>query len=140
MSNAARMQGTDVQVFRLFRCNPERPAAFNHGVKLVHREIGLAVDLPIIGLGEKVAHRFTGHAVERLAGDGARVPQGRVVASSGKDVNEIMIGPHQGELDAVAIRGLQKALAQAAIRKASVIVAIPVKQDGGGSVIIPRKS
>ncbi len=77
-AGAEALQG----VARLFQTSQ----AFDHGVQLVDREIGLAVDLPIIGLGEEVAHRLAGHAVERRAGNGAGVPEGGVVAFSGEDI------------------------------------------------------
>src|ERR1019366_3726306 len=107
----------------------------DHRVQLVDREIGLAVDLPIIGLGEKVAHSFTGYTVESGTCDGAGIPESGVVAFAGKNIEKIVVGPHQGKLHAVTIRGLQKALAKAVVKKATVVVAIPVKQDGGDSMI-----
>ena len=69
-------------------------------------------------------------------GDFARVEQfdfvRRVVAL---DVEPVMIGPHQAELDAAVVRGLQKPPLQGALKIWTVVVVIPVEDEGVDAVV-----
>ena len=114
----------------------DRAEVLQEQAHLVDGEVGLAVNLPIARVLEIPRDDEVGDLVPGGRGDLAGVEQldlvRRVVAL---DVEPVVIGPHQAELDAAVVRGLQKAPLQRALQVGAVVVVIPVEDEGIDAVV-----
>ena len=107
----------------------ERAETLDEFLHVVDREIGLAVDQPVVRSREVVAHQLVADRFERLGRHLARVEQLLRFAVRGRmNLDPVVIGPHQPEADVVHVRGLQEPFVEATVQKRHAVVAIPVEQ------------
>ena len=89
--------------------------------------------MPEIALDDHV-----GHALPGRRRDGSRVKQLRAseqrLRARRMDVDPVMVGPHEGELDALIVFGVQVAALEAVLQKGAVVVIVPVKDKGVDAV------
>ncbi len=79
---------------------------------------------------------YTDGVVEAFAGDLAGGEQGRgFVAMAGVVVGPVVVGPHEGKLDALAVGGLEEAFFEATLEEGTVFVPVPVEEEDIQSVV-----
>ena len=103
---------------------------FGQGVELVDGEERQAVHAEIIFAGEVALDDQVGDAVERRCTDFARIMQiRRSPHFLRKNIDPVVVGPHQGEGHALWIRRTKESLVERAGKKRAVFVVIPVEEE-----------
>ena len=110
--------------------------ALDQAEKLVDGKVGLAVDLPVRRLREVIGDHVLANLVEGGRGDLAGVKQRRLhEPPRGMHVHPVVVGPHQRELDPVAVGRAQVAFVEGALQERAVVVPVPVEDEGIDAVV-----
>ena len=104
--------------------------AVDEGGELVDHEHGTSVDLIVVLLAEVLVHEALGHSLEALTVDAALPDHGVAALGVGEllvpEVVSVVVSPHNVELHLVAVRRLEEAVVEAALKEGTSVEPVPV--------------
>ncbi len=109
--------------------------------QVVDREIGPPLDAPVGRMGEVAFDEDADDLLPARPRDRAGIEQARRVggaalAQLGRvDVYPVVVGPHQREFQAVAVRRAQEAHIQRPFEERPILIVVPVEEEGRHAVI-----
>ena len=104
--------------------------------QVVKREIGFAVNAPVVRAGEIIPDDVIADIGKGFRRDAAGIKDLVSVAAMERlDVQPVMVRPHKGELEPFMVGRLQKSTVNRTIQKWTVVVVIPVEEEGADAVV-----